>query len=86
LIGLAVYAVVMYTNIPSDSRMRFFVLAAIILLQLLGYCAIYVITPHDLEWHIGTSLSRLVLQLYPAGIFLLFSSILEPEKIFAQKA
>lgn len=82
---LAVYALAMKAELPPAFRSGFYAAAAIIVLQLLGYCAIYLITPHDLEWHIGTSLARLVLHIFPAGIFLLFFSITEPEKVFARK-
>jgi hypothetical protein len=36
-----------------------------------GYCGIYLISPHDLGWHINTSADRLVAQLYPTLLFLL---------------
>ena len=37
------------------------------------YFLIYVITPNDLEWHIGTSMDRLILHLWAPGIFALIS-------------
>lgn len=85
LIGLIVYAFVMNAGFPFNSMRGFYAVAAIIALQLLGYCAIFVITPYDLEWHIRTSLGRLALHVFPAGVFLLFSSITEPEKVFSRK-
>ncbi len=36
----------------------------------LGYYAVYLITPWNLQWHLDTSLVRLLLQLWPAVIFL----------------
>lgn len=36
---------------------------------LLAYLAIYVITPYDQEWHLRTSMNRLILHLYPATIY-----------------
>jgi hypothetical protein len=41
-------------------------------LTLIGYFAIYLITPRDLYWHLRFSLNRLFLQLWPATIFLFF--------------
>lgn len=35
----------------------------------LGYCAIYLISPFPLKWHIDTSASRLVIQLLPVLLF-----------------
>ena len=42
-----------------------------------GYCAIYVITPMDLEWHLNSSLPRLYLHLWPA--FLLLAGLIGSE-------
>ena len=42
----------------------------IICLTFLAYLSIYVITPHDLQWHLITSLERLLHQLYPAFLLL----------------
>jgi hypothetical protein len=50
-------------------------LSAIIVLQLLGYLAIYLITPHDLSWQIDTAFDRNVLQIFPSFLFLFFASI-----------
>ena len=36
---------------------------------LLGYWAIYIITPHDLAWHIQSSYDRLLLHLFPAAAY-----------------
>jgi hypothetical protein len=37
---------------------------------LIVYLCIYVVTPHDLEWHLQTSLDRLLLQLMPSAVLL----------------
>jgi len=41
-------------------------------LMLVGYCVVCVISPADLQWQIDTALSRLLLQLWPATLFLAF--------------
>lgn len=48
---------------------------ALIFLQLAGYFAIYLITPHDLDWHLRTSLTRLLMQVFPLTLFALFASL-----------
>ena len=45
---------------------------------MLGYFAIYLMTPLDLGYHLGSSLERLLLQLWPIGLFVFFSSVREP--------
>ena len=44
-------------------------------LTLVGYFAIYVITPRDLYWHLRFSLNRLFLQLWPSVLFLFFLAV-----------
>lgn len=36
---------------------------------LAAYLCVYVITPHDLTWHLSTSLDRLIQQIYPSVIY-----------------
>ncbi len=43
----------------------------IILFTLVAYLLIYLVTPRDLIWHMGTSMKRLFHHLYPASIYLL---------------
>lgn len=61
-------------GIRIDSRDRPSLLAggAIVVLMSAGYSFVYLTTPHDLNWHLITSLNRLFLQLWPAVIFLCF--------------
>ena len=44
----------------------------VIVLTLAGYFFVFIITPHDLKWHLLTALNRLFLQLWPSAIFLVF--------------
>jgi hypothetical protein len=43
---------------------------AILVIVSCGYFAVYVITPMDLQWHVGSSLERLMLQLWPSVLLL----------------
>lgn len=42
---------------------------AVILLLAAGYYAVYLLTPWDLQWHLDSSLVRLLLHIWPATIF-----------------
>jgi hypothetical protein len=44
----------------------------VVSLMLAGYFFIYLITPFDVTWHLQTSLSRLLLQLWPSLLFAFF--------------
>lgn len=46
-------------------------ISSVVLLMLAGYHIVYVITPHSLEWHVNTSFSRLVAQLWPSAVLAL---------------
>jgi hypothetical protein len=52
---------------------------------LFAYFATYIITPHDLDWHLAFSLDRILLHLYPTLLFVLFSITDDPENIFLSK-
>jgi hypothetical protein len=40
----------------------------VLVLMLVGYYAVYLLTPQDLAWHLDSSLVRLLLQLWPIGL------------------
>ncbi len=46
--------------------------AAILILMMAGYFAVYLLTPLPLEYHLATSLNRLYIQFWPSFIFLFF--------------
>lgn len=52
-------------------NIKFFKSAAFIMLMLntTGYLMVYVLTPHDLLWHLTKSLNRVLHHLYPALIY-----------------
>ena len=46
--------------------------------QLIGYFGIYLITPHDLDWHLSTSVDRVISHLFPMAFFWLFLTLKPP--------
>ncbi|MEK6371754.1 MAG: hypothetical protein AABO58_03575 [Acidobacteriota bacterium] len=68
LLWLAIAAAIVIGAREVGGRERF--LAAAIALQLLFFVAAYVITPHDVEWHVRWSWERIVDQLAAAATFL----------------
>lgn len=46
---------------------------------LVGEFVVYLLTPHDISWHVKYSVARLWLQLYPAGLYLYFLIVRSPE-------
>lgn len=43
-----------------------------LILVLFAYFALYLVTPHDLYWHLNSSLDRLFIQLWPSFLFTCF--------------
>jgi hypothetical protein len=55
--------------------------AAAVLLQCAGYFVIYLITPHDLIWHLRTAVDRLVFQVTPPILLLVFLAVRSPSAV-----
>ncbi len=55
--------------------------AIAVLLTWLGYIGIYVITPYDLAWHLETSYFRLIMQLFPALVFVVIYATSTTEQV-----
>ena len=72
------YAMFLGVNCKFCQKAGVITSGIILLLLYIGYFFIYILTPHDLVWHLNTSLSRLWLQLYPSTIFVLFMIIATP--------
>lgn len=47
----------------------------VLLLMLMGYCLVYIVTPYDLQWHLDTSLDRLLMHLWPSLVFSFFLAV-----------
>jgi hypothetical protein len=67
---LAVYYALFHRPLPKTERRAFSAAAIILVAQLLGYYAAFLITPYDLTWHLSYSTERLVLQVFPLFLFL----------------
>jgi len=76
---LAVYALLHWPARGERALRGLAYAAACLFLLALGYFAIYLITPHDLVWHLRTSTNRLLFHLYPPGLLLLFWFLRQPE-------
>jgi hypothetical protein len=74
---LAVYAWLMgFDRAAPRTTVR--TILPILTILLLAYLCAYIVTPHDLNWHIRTSFERLALQLWPAGVFGVFLAVRSP--------
>jgi hypothetical protein len=57
----------LYTGIDKDgiNKPGTVIVLTTLLLMCIGYCIIYLITPYDIQWHLESSLSRILMQLWP---------------------
>ena len=51
-----------------------------------AYAGVYVVTTKDLDWQIDTSLSRVLMQLWPAAVFVFFLYTREPREASVPEA
>ena len=77
---MAVYLLISGLDRSGKEKKHILSHVILLLLMLCGYLFAYVITPYDLRWHIGSSLRRLFIQLWPAGVFLFFYCVRGPEQ------
>jgi hypothetical protein len=81
---LAVY--VLLVGMPGREKAQGSITTPILVAALMfaGYMAVYVVSPHDLLWHLGTSLNRLLLHLWPLVLLSFFLRVATPEEALAR--
>jgi hypothetical protein len=62
-------------SIDAKSLRAWMAGAATLVAAAAGYFAAYVLSPFELEWHVSTSMGRLVTQLWPAAILLTIAAL-----------
>ena len=62
-------------GISPNYRVSSTVSIGVMIFILIGYYIIYVLTPKDLDWHIWSSLSRILLQIWPSIVFVFFMTV-----------
>lgn len=70
-------------RMTESTRLTFKLLMVTLSITGLGYFFVYVVSPYDLKWHLSTSLTRLLLQLWPSTLFLFFLAVRTPEELLA---
>lgn len=76
-----------YIGIKIDDKSKIGVLTAssALTLMIMGYSLVYLITPYDLNWHLRTSLPRLLVQLWPSILLIYFMIVRTPEEALLTK-
>jgi hypothetical protein len=53
--------------------------------MLAGFFFVYIVSPFNLEWHLDTSLDRLLLQVWPLAVFAYFAVVQTPERAMREE-
>jgi hypothetical protein len=83
LVLLLVYGWIMGRNRSGQATER--ALWILPFSQFMIYLLIYVITPHDLKWHMNYSMDRLLMHIFPMALAYYFLAINTPDSIFAKQ-
>lgn len=82
LIVLVAYGwIIGKTRASSVAERAFWILPV---LQFIVYMLIYLITPHDLQWHLKYSTERLLLHLFPLALSAFFLYVKTPESVLGK--
>jgi hypothetical protein len=79
---LALALVLVLRLLPADARRDKLWLGIPIAAMLAAEYGLYLVTTANLDWHINTSVTRLLAQVWPSMLWLLFSMLRAPEEYF----
>jgi hypothetical protein len=80
----AVVVLAVYFRLLGRARLRPSHTFTVLVLMVAGYAVVYLTTPQKLDIHLGTSVDRLFLQLWPLGLLAFFLATATPEEAQAR--
>ncbi len=83
-LALLLYLFVVGRGTSDLERESLATMAVTLGVLLAGYLFVYVVTPHDLTWHVETSMHRLLLHGWPSVLFTYFLVVENPEAAVAE--
>jgi hypothetical protein len=72
LILLAILAVILRWQLEERYKLPALIATTGLVLVFLSYCAVYLITPSGVTWHVQTSFDRLILHVWPSALLVFF--------------
>lgn len=75
---LIIYLLCTGIRIEKEEKTGIATSLIVLSLMLIGYFLLYVFSPRNLDWHLKTSLERLLLQLWPSVVFTYFNLVRAP--------
>lgn len=83
LLLLLIYLVCLGVATSDRNKLSIVLSLTTVALMAVGYFGVYLATPLDLKWQLNTSLSRLLLQLWPSFLFAFFLLPRTPEQVIS---
>jgi len=83
---LLIYFLLFNSGVIKERAGAYIAGITMLVIQALGYYAIYLITPYDLTWHLYYSIERIALQIFPLIVFLILTASRSPESVFDSQA
>lgn len=77
---LALYVLLLGVRIEKRFVPSAILSVSLPILIMIGYFFTYIFSPHDLRWHVGASLDRLYLQMWPLALIAYFTIVRTPEQ------
>ena len=73
-------------NPTTADRLSFGFVVGVLGLMLGAYFTAYLTTPYELNWHLSTSVDRLLVQLWPLSVLAIFRQLRAPEDVWPPAA
>jgi hypothetical protein len=83
---LLLYWFLVRFRVAENDRLPMATAALAVAVMLIGDFAVYILFPNDIEWQLLTSLDRILLQLWPAGVLAFFLAANVPQLAAQPKA
>jgi hypothetical protein len=79
------YFLLVNAHVEKKSVPAIGITVLLIVLMLAGFFFVYIVSPFNLEWHLDTSLDRLLLQVWPLAVFAYFAVVQTPERAMREE-
>jgi 4-amino-4-deoxy-L-arabinose transferase-like glycosyltransferase len=77
---LLFYFLLLGGRVPRNELPAISTSVLLVIFMSVGYFFVYILSPLDLTWHLGSSLDRLLLQIWPLVVFTYFVFVQTPEQ------
>ncbi len=84
ILVLALYWYLVRFRVEKQDRLRVATTGGALALMLAGELAVYILFPVDVAWQVNTSIDRILLQMFPAALFVFFLAAQAPELVAAK--